>query len=699
MLYSQDKCTKGEKRPHFSLWFGNFFEPYFSSKEMVRQGIAEIKEMGFNSIILDSKLWEDFTEFFDSETASPYVEMQQYMIEECQKAGLGINFLTLFYNGDNLYSHIRDSAPDITNPICDREGNPIRGYRMWDQKQIDAMVEHTVNLYKRLAKDAAAKAVDDSGEPKVPCYFYHSPTIMPSFDGNGRFVYMGWLISRYKSIAGLNRVYKTNYKDFDEIPLVDIWPEMTSEDYKNPGLRMVMHTDNMLFRQDMMERFFAQLTQGVREQLPDIYLYDCLSQWKYMLPDWVEISDRGLDIWRLGKYLDCPSFYTLPADAYGEQNAYVVPCEMAILRSASRNKDLVGGLFLGRYLFNDIYSSVTPAEVIASALGAGATELFFYGYSGLDDGGNFAKWSSEKKHSVKSGLNWFAKVREMTGKRLSKKQAAILFPHASFTLDNRNLNDAAFRACRNDSLGYYQQLSDLGINADFVNPEQVKEGALDGYKLLILPSNPLYQFLRDEEMEDCLRSFAENGGVVIAGGSCGLHEVFNIKASNHPEDSIYWEETITEFSTNFYAFDDMKANSKDDETPIRTVARYSKDDSVAMCEKGLGSGKVFAAGFDMGASYCARKHKPVPVAYGREDHYPLTVIKRTPIEKLLMDLGLSEKKDRGIERVDFEKGMLIINHTSYDHSFEKALEDGVSTFEGFNGRLLPGHHSVYVPTK
>ncbi|HOB20869.1 MAG TPA: hypothetical protein PKO35_09250, partial [Candidatus Atribacteria bacterium] len=294
MLYSKDKCTGGSKRPHFSIWFGNFFEPYFSDKEKVRQAIEEIKEMGFNSIILDSKLWEDFTEFFESGSASPYVAMQQYIIELCRDAGLGINFLTLFYNGDNLYPHIRDSAPDITNPVIDRDGKPMRGYRMWDHKQIEAMVHHTVNLYKLLAKDAAATAVDENGEHKVPCYFYHSPVVMPSFDEDGRTVYIEWLKTRYKDIAVLNEKYKSSYKDFDDIPLNEIWPVMSAEDYKDPGSRMYMHADNMLFRQHTMEVFFARLTQGVRDQLPDIYLYDCLSQWKYLMPDWVEISERGL---------------------------------------------------------------------------------------------------------------------------------------------------------------------------------------------------------------------------------------------------------------------------------------------------------------------------------------------------------------------------------------------------------------------
>lgn len=116
--------------------------------------MREIADMGFNSIILDSKLWEDFTRFFETGEASPYVAMQQYMIEEAKKCGLGINFLTLFYNGDNLYPHIRDSAPDLLHPVTGRDGKPFRGYRHWDLAQTEAMAVHTERLYRLLAKDA-----------------------------------------------------------------------------------------------------------------------------------------------------------------------------------------------------------------------------------------------------------------------------------------------------------------------------------------------------------------------------------------------------------------------------------------------------------------------------------------------------------------------------------------------------------------
>src|SRR5690348_1788318 len=90
------------KRPFLSIWFGNFFEPFYSDREAVRRGIAEIAGLGFNSINLDSKAWEDFFAHYRGEPASPYVAMQEFMMEEAGRHGLDYTMLALYLCGDNL---------------------------------------------------------------------------------------------------------------------------------------------------------------------------------------------------------------------------------------------------------------------------------------------------------------------------------------------------------------------------------------------------------------------------------------------------------------------------------------------------------------------------------------------------------------------------------------------------------------------
>ena len=59
-----------------SIWFGNFFEPFYSDPGAVRRGIAEAADLGFTTINLDSKAWADFFARYRGEPASQYVAMR-----------------------------------------------------------------------------------------------------------------------------------------------------------------------------------------------------------------------------------------------------------------------------------------------------------------------------------------------------------------------------------------------------------------------------------------------------------------------------------------------------------------------------------------------------------------------------------------------------------------------------------------------
>ena len=93
--------TKSE-RPFLSLWFGNFFEPFYSNREATRKGIADVASLGFNSINLDSKPWEDFFARYRGEPASQYVGMHEFMMEEAATHGMDYTHLALYLCGDNL---------------------------------------------------------------------------------------------------------------------------------------------------------------------------------------------------------------------------------------------------------------------------------------------------------------------------------------------------------------------------------------------------------------------------------------------------------------------------------------------------------------------------------------------------------------------------------------------------------------------
>lgn len=695
MLFSTEKCVTG-RRPAFMAWFGNFFEPYFSSEEAVVDGLEDFRLLGLNSIVLDSKLWSDFTRYFRTGEESQYVRMQKFIARCAQEKGLGVSFLALFAIGDNLYPEIYDHPPEFADQPVDFWGKTFRGYRHWSRAQTDEHIRHCLELYRHIAGDAAARAVDENGHERLPFYFYHSPIFAPSFDADGQDTYRAWLKSQY-TLEQLNERYGTAFASLESLTPEDYWtnPAHPDEavrfvpaaaDYAARTAAVRKYADNQRFKRGVMRDYFAGIVDRLRREEPRFFFYAALSQWKLFFSDYVHIQNRGWDLWDLGPILDSPSFITMPIDNHGQVEPYVVPCEMAMLRSATAGRDFVGSLFLGRYMANDMYAVCSPAEVVASAFGAGATDLYFYGYNGLDDGGNFGKWGEPEKASLRGALDWFSAVRDLAGRRVKTGRAALLFPHASFTLSAHPTDTRTYQAFRDDLLGWYRQLADLGINADILHPAQVTQGALEGYGCVVVPSDPHYWAMPDPALEAALRSFVEAGGMLLHSMADPVHRAFGFEPSPHRPDSVGWEEKIVTDSAEFASYDSGEAR-----------AVYLSDGLPAYVVHRVGRGEVHSFGFQYGFAYGCREHLPVSRDYKKENHYPLTMLKRTPVERVLTEKGLSARHARGVEFVSFENGLLVVNHTPYTVKVPRA-ESACCTFEGFDGTHLPGRHGgVFLP--
>ncbi len=232
----------------------------------------------------------------------------------------------------------------------------------------------------------------------------------------------------------------------------------------------------------------------------------------------------------------------MPIDNHSQVEPYVVPCEMAMLRSATNDRDFVGSLFLGRYMANDIYAICSPAEIVASAFGSGATDLYFYGYNGLDDGGNFGKWGEPEKASLRGALDWFSAVRAVAGRESEDPpRRDPLSPRLLCALRAGHGYEDLPRLPRRPA-GLCRQLADLGINADILHPSQVREGALEGYGCVVVPYDPHYWAMPDPELEAALRGYVEAGGTPLHSMADPVHRALGLEAAPHKADSFGWEE-------------------------------------------------------------------------------------------------------------------------------------------------------------
>ena len=81
--------------PYLNVWFGNFYRPAYDDQAFVAEGMELLKKLGFNSVLLDSKDWEDFRERYEGKPASQYVGMQEFMMEQIKKQGMSHTFLAI----------------------------------------------------------------------------------------------------------------------------------------------------------------------------------------------------------------------------------------------------------------------------------------------------------------------------------------------------------------------------------------------------------------------------------------------------------------------------------------------------------------------------------------------------------------------------------------------------------------------------
>src|SRR5258708_21196167 len=130
-----------EPGPMLGIWFGTFFEPFYSDRESVRRGIQEVANLGFNSINLDSKAWEDFFARYRGEPASPYVAMQEFMMQEAADQGLDYTHLALYLCGDNLYPTTRDVPPVRGEESVRPHGDLMGTYNYWSPPPQQTMVD------------------------------------------------------------------------------------------------------------------------------------------------------------------------------------------------------------------------------------------------------------------------------------------------------------------------------------------------------------------------------------------------------------------------------------------------------------------------------------------------------------------------------------------------------------------------------
>lgn len=673
-----------------SLWFGNFYRPAYDDQNFVRQAISLIKELGFNTILLDSKAWEDFQERFQGKEASPYVAMQEFMMDEANRQGLSYAFLALYLNGDNLYPHIRFSPPVYGESVVNPDGSHGKWYRYWSKKAKDSMTRHLQGLMKRYGSLQSRILVD--GKERLPVCSMWDPIVAPSFDDEGKARYINWLKKRYQdSVDALNKAYDLCLSSFSQLKPEDYWfslrwPErasFTEEEVSAAAPPFQVLSDNRMWQRDELVSYFQEMNDRLHNLDSRLWLCPDLAQWGYFLnvdgamlsgvgmADLWDTAVRGIDLYRLSSAVDCANFLSVPVTPSGDPDIYVTACHHSMMRAMNRGREFLGGIYWGRFLYNHLYEVITPCETVAAIAASGAKGCSAYGMCGLDDGGVLHRMESYFNESLKRANEWFQEILPLTGSLIPPK-VAILFPSAMALCEN--MQTPGNKERRLDLLGWYHGCLDLGLEADVTDSRDLcQPGVIGQYQVIILPEDDCYPVDPDPEFEQILLDFVKEGGRVLhSPGNQLARRLFASDALPHNPSPIKLGEKCMVQSTCFLSY----PQNGDD---IQVLSTYLSDGAAAVIRRKTGNGSVYSLGFDYGFSLAAKISPHVPREQKNNELYPLPMLKRNLLQEILETaLNTSLVFQKNIQRAEFTGGILVINHTSYPFHVQ---EEGKKHFQ------------------
>lgn len=711
---------KRDSRPYMNVVFGNFYCPAFDDEHFVDETMQLIRDLGFNSVMFDTKAWEDFRERYETGELSQYVKMQEYMGSSAHRHGLSYNFLLLYLNGDNLYPHIRYSPPIFGEEITYLDGRPGHWYKYWSAKAKQSMKDHVDRIMERYGK-GCQRCVTEAGREVIPVCSMWDPVVAASFDEDGQNRYRMYLKELYKGdIRALNQKYGIEADSFESLKPESYWysvkypdtPFYTEADVKNRTPKFYIWRDNTLWKIRELTLYFKEIGPMLREKNPELFLCPDLSQWGYFLnifgreqqdqdnefSDLWDTAIRGIDMYALAPYLDSCHFITVPVTPDGRPDAYVVSCQHSMMRVMNGGKPVIGGIYWGRYIYSDIYAQITPAEIIGSMAANGMDGYTCYGINGLDDGGVMNRMDADFLESLRRANTWFAKILPLRGAQ-KKKEIAILFPAEMAHLEPFEVGGNPIR--RLDLLGWYKICCDLGYQVDVISHHEIERNELGAYRVLIVPANDCYFAAEHREMEEKIREWVKDGGALLHGpGDLLAENCFGIRGESCEKTPYCCGKVIIPQGEAFCRYEGGEEIASYVDNVGSCVMKY-EGDRLGYTDTEAG-GVVYSFGVQIGASYAAKNIPHVPYNQGNREMYPI-IQSRTPlIRDILMRhcrpaSGICE---RGIETAVYETGMLVVNHRSTPYVLPKKYEQEIYQtswrIEEEGRGVLTGHTAVWV---
>lgn len=374
-------------------------------------------------------------------------------------------------------------------------------------------------------------------------------------------------------------------------------------------------------------------------------------------------------------------YYALPLSADSDPEPYAVSCQHAHIRSLNAGRSFLGGVFWGRFLYNDIYRYLTPEETIGSIVQSGAAGIMAYGCCGMDDGGLLHRMDGGLLDSLSRGNAWAKKVIPCLGER-KKSRLAILFPTAMALLEPLAVEGAAEK--RADLSGLYKACRDFGYDPEIVELPDLTAG-LEA-DMLLIPADECYHAMRDEDAEEALRDFVRSGGRILHGPDADIVRLaFGIRpAATVGTCFTYRTEGGLLSGHGFVSW------------PGEPLALWREDGQNCISRTVYGGGEIFSFGFSAGYQYASRTAPHVPLSQGNAALYPAVFMEHQPLRDILLDTVEQDAPFalREVECTRFRQGWVVVNHRSTPVAIP--LSGKWYAAQECRPGTLPGHSAVYI---
>ncbi|MBQ8161461.1 MAG: hypothetical protein IJ083_12065 [Clostridia bacterium] len=682
------------RKPLLILTFPNFYCPAYDDRAFVDDAIRKIRDMHFTCVELDTKDQEDVHLRCMGEAPSQYMAQQEYMMDACERAGLGYMFLSLYMSVDNLYPHIRFSPPIMPSPVTDLHGKVGTWQKYWADEQRAREAEHVRELLSCYLRGHARAWI--RGEKRLPMDSMWDPCVQPSFDSEGWARYVQFLKDFYGTIDSWNHAYGQEKADFSELRPGDAWFEAafrrtcyTREEREGQERAFVMFRDNALWRRGEIIAYFRDMQERLHRVEPSLFLMPNLSQWGHYLnvnpalgvsPLW-DTATRGIDMRAVSEHMDTAHYMTVPLTPSADPEPYAVSLQHAHIRSLNRGRPFLGGIFYGRFPLSDLYRDMRPEELIGSMVGSGASGIHAYGMGGMDDGGVLQRMDEDFCDSVARGNAWAARVIPQLGQHIPD-EVAILYPTAASFLEPLSVEGAGEH--RMGLIGLYRYLRGHGLDPEIVEAEDVIMGLQA--RVLFLAPDACYGSVRNVQMESALRQFVEGGGIVFHGPDTELAlHAFGIRETVTDSRSFDYHGGLLPVGGHMVSFDGA------------CIAAW-KDGGNAVAENRIGKGRIYSFGYDPGLQYLSPLSPRVPFEEKNHALYPVSLSDGTPLDVLLEAALKGNRRWRGkrtdVEISHFEHGCVVVNHTSRGLSLKMGTQACDMTDP--DDARIPGHSAAFV---